>query len=108
MTSDNNTGKFDEGFDWGFTAVTLDELDVIQETTAQLEETCAKLQESDAESSDLRDRLDKVYAAIQPLLNNLRADRDKDYIYWKGDDRHRKIEQFSDMLDSLYAGTSDS
>jgi hypothetical protein len=103
MNSDDNTGKFDEGFDWGFTAVTLDELDVIQETTAQLEEQGAKLEESDAESSDLRNRLDKVYAAIQPLLNNLKSDGTKEYIWWPN--RMQKIEAFSDHIDALYLGT---
>ena len=108
MNSEDNPSAINDTFDWGFTAVTLDELDVIQETTAQLEETGAKLEESDAESTELRARLDKVYSAIQPLLNNLRADRDKDYIYWKGEDRFQKIEQFSDHLDAIYAGNTDS
>ena len=108
MTSDDNPTAINDTFDWGFTAVTLDELDVIQETTAQLEETDAKLEVSDAESKDLRNRLDKIYSAIQPLLNNLRADREKDYIYWKGEDRFQKIEQFSDRLDAIYAGNTDS
>jgi len=107
MTSDDNPTAINDTFDWGFTAVTLDELDVIQETTAQLEETDAKLEVSDAESKDLRNRLDKIYSAIQPLLNNLRADREKDYIWWPN--RYETIEKFSDRLDAMYSGnTKDS
>ena len=82
-------------FDFGFTAVTLDELEIIQETTA-------KLEESDAESAQLSDRLNKLYNAIQPLLNNLKADPTRDYIYWPG--RMEKIEQFSDHLDAIFKG----
>ena len=82
-------------FDFGFTAVTLDELEVIQETTAQLESTTA-------EASEVKTRLDNMYKAIQPLLNNLKKDPDRDYIYWP--ERLTKIEAFSDHIDKLYMG----
>ena len=93
--SDINPEQIADTFDFGFTAVTLDELEVIQETTA-------KLEESDAESAQLQERLNKLYNAIQPLLNNLKADPSRDYIYWPG--RMEKIEQFSDHLDSIFNG----
>lgn len=83
-------------FDFGFTAVTVDELEVIQEANAQLESTSA-----DAEM--YRTRLTKVYNAIQPLLNNLAANPEKEYLYWP--DRVSKVESFSDHLRSLYDGT---
>ena len=82
-------------FDFGFTAVTLDELEVIQETTAQLESTTA-------EASEVKTRLDNIYKAIQPLLNNLKKDPERDYIYWP--ERLTKIEAFSDHIDKLYMG----
>ena len=82
-------------FDFGFTAVTLDELGVIQETTAQLESTTA-------EASEVKARLDSIYKAIQPLLNNLKKDPERDYIYWP--ERLTKIEAFSDHIDKLYMG----
>jgi hypothetical protein len=82
-------------FDFGFTAVTLDELEVIQETTAQLESTTA-------EASEVKARLDNIYKAIQPLLNNLKKDPERDYIYWP--ERLTKIEAFSDHIDKLYMG----
>lgn len=85
----------DDIFDFGFTAVTLDELEVIQETTAQLESTTA-------EASEVKARLDNMYKAIQPLLNNLKKDPERDYIYWP--ERLTKIEAFSDHIDKLYMG----
>ena len=91
--SDTNPAQVDDMFDFGFSAVTLDELEVIQETTA-------KLEQSDAESATLQGKLDQLYNAIQPLLNNLKADPSRDYIYWPN--RMEKIEQFSDHLDGIY------
>ena len=93
--SDQNPDQINDQFDWGFTAVTIDELDVIQETNA-------KLEVSDAESKTLQQRLDSMYNAIQPLLNNLKSDPSKEYLYWP--DRMSKIEAFSDFLDGIYKG----
>ena len=44
-------------------------------------------------------KLEKVRALIMPLLKNLRANPEKDYIYWPN--RTEKIEQFIDKLDSV-------
>lgn len=77
-----------EIFDFGFTAVTEEELETVQQTSASLESTDA--------------RLNDLYNAIQPLLNNLRANPDKEYIYWPN--RLEKVEAFSDMLDGIYRG----
>ena len=93
--SDTNPDQINDMFDFGFTAVTLDELEVIQETTA-------KLEESDLESAQLQERLDAMYNSIQTLVNNLKADPSKDYLYWPN--RLPKIEAFSDYLDKLYTG----
>ena len=93
--SDTNPDQVTGDFDFGFTAVTVDELEVIQQTTARLEE-------SDAESRTLQERLDKMYNAIQPLLSNLKSDPSKDYLYWP--DRTEKIEKFADFLDNIYNG----
>jgi hypothetical protein len=81
--------KDDEIFDFGFTAVTEDELDVVQEAKEQAEGHL-----------DTYERLSALYNAIQPLLNNLKANPEKDYIYWPN--RMEKVEQFSDMLDKIY------
>ena len=78
-------------FDFGFTAVTEEELESVQ-----------NLQQSVEEAGDVEERLNKLYNAIQPLLNNLRKDPEKEYILWPN--RLEKVEQFSDLLDSIYTG----
>ena len=82
-------------FDFGFTAVTEDELEAVQSIKAEAE----MINES---SFEIQEKLDKLYNSIQPLLNNLKANSEKDYIYWPN--RLVKVEQFSDMLDKIYSG----
>lgn len=67
-----------EDFDFGFTCVTEDELESVQHGNAAEE------------------KLDKVYKAIQPLLENLKANPEKDYIYWPN--RVEKINEFQNMI----------
>ena len=75
-------------FDFGFTAVTEEELETVQ------------VAQSSADST--QERLDKLYNAITPLLNNLKKNPEKEYILWPN--RLEKIEQFQDMLDTIYRG----
>ena len=65
----------DLDFDFGFTAVTEDELDVVKknQTTVNKAEKLA---------TTTQDRLDKLYNAIVPLLNNLKKNPEKEYIHW--------------------------
>lgn len=85
----------DDIFDFGFTAVDEDELEAVQQAQQTLTETSST-------ASELEEKLDKLYNAIQPLLTNLRANPNKDYIYWPN--RLTKVEQFSDHLDKIYSG----
>lgn len=85
----------DDFFDFGFTAVDEQELEAVQWTTKQLESTSSTLEEA-------QKRLDSLYNAIQPLLNNLKANPEKDYIFWP--DRLVKVESFADHLDKIYQG----
>ena len=39
---------------------------------------------------------------IQPLLNNLQKNPEKEYIYWPN--RLEKVEEFSDKLSEVYKG----
>jgi hypothetical protein len=82
-------------FDFGFTAVSENELDAYQESQEQLKQVSGDAQQAQA-------RLDKLFTAIQPLLNNLKKDPQKDYILWP--DRLTKIEAFEDMLQDIYQG----
>lgn len=83
----------DDIFDFGFTAVTEEELEAVQEAQMVANENSSTV-------SELERKLEKLYNAIQPLLNNLRANPEKDYIYWPN--RADKVDQFRDHLDKIY------
>ena len=82
-------------FDFGFTAVDEDELQAVQQTAALA---------NDAEqlATTTQERLDKLYNAVVPLLNNLKQNPEKDYILWPN--RLEKVEQFESHLQSIYKG----
>ena len=80
-------------FDFGFTAVTEDELEVVREIHSKAEKN--------ADTADkLQDKIDSLYNAIIPLLNNLKKNPEKDYIHWPN--RLNKVEQFEDQLMKIY------
>lgn len=76
-------------FDFGFTAVDEDELEVVQKQSQKLQSTSGKAEE-------LEDKLNKLYNSILPLLSNLKANPEKDYIYWPK--RTEKVEAFEDLI----------
>ncbi len=78
-----------EKFDFGFTAVDEDELEVVQKQTQKLESTSGKIEETE-------DKLNKLYNSILPLLSNLKMNPEKDYIYWPK--RVEKVEQFEELI----------
>jgi hypothetical protein len=82
-------------FDFGFTAVDEDELQAVQQTAALA---------SDAEqlATTTQERLDNLYNAIIPLLNNLKKNPEKDYILWPN--RLDKVEEFETHLQEIYKG----
>lgn len=86
----------DFNFDFGFTTVDENELEVLQQTKAELETTTE-------EALNAQERLHKLYNMIMPLLNNLAKNPEKDYIYWPN--RLGKIEQFRDAIDDVYKGS---
>lgn len=82
-------------FDFGFSVVDQEELDIFQEKQAEIQtvsQTATKYEE----------RLDKLHNAIQPLLNNLKKNPEKDFILWP--DRLSKIEAFETILNNIYEG----
>lgn len=83
-----------EIFDFGFTAVTEEELEAVQKATS----TAAAVESS---ASEVKDRLDKLFNAIQPLLTNLKANPEKEYILWP--DRLKKVEAFETHLQKIYS-----
>tara|TARA_B100001093_G_scaffold184692_1_gene177347 strand:+ start:286 stop:546 length:261 start_codon:yes stop_codon:yes gene_type:complete len=80
-------------FDFGFTAVTEDELDAVQQLAQKSSDTEENL---DA----VQNKIDRLYNAVIPLLNNLKKNPEKDYIHWPN--RLDKVEQFEDMLTAIY------
>ena len=85
----------DDLFDFGFTAVDEDELEAVQKVTqkaAAVESTATTTQE----------KLDKLYNAVMPLLNNLKKNPEKEYILWPN--RLSKVEAFEDHLQKIYKG----
>ena len=83
----------EEFFDFGFTAVTEEELDVVQKAASTA-------QESEETAKGVQDKIDRLYNAMQPLLNNLKANPEKEYIYWPK--RMDKVEQFETYLQKIY------
>jgi len=83
----------DDMFDFGFTAVDETELKAVQKTQALAQ---------DAEKTALgnQEKLDKLYNAITPLLNNLKQNPEKEYILWPN--RIEKVDQFEDYLRKIY------
>lgn len=82
-------------FDFGFHAVDADELDIVREAR-QVAETTSATAESNAAKAQL------IYDAVMPLLNNLKANPEKDYIFWP--DRYEKLDAFADKLHRILSG----
>ena len=82
-----------QDFDFGFTAVDETELEAV--TVASQAVATAS-----TDTKEMQDKMDTMYNAMIPLLNNLQKNPEKEYIYWP--DRHNKVEQFRDKLTILY------
>jgi len=85
-----------ELFDFGFTLVDENELEAVQKA----QETVSSVS---ATTSETQEKLDSLFNAIQPLLNNLKQNPEKEYILWPN--RLEKIEQFEDHIQKLYKGS---
>tara|TARA_B100000085_G_scaffold219438_1_gene204145 strand:+ start:280 stop:573 length:294 start_codon:yes stop_codon:yes gene_type:complete len=91
-----------ELFDFGFTAVTEDELEVVQKSQAKAAEVGSEAARAAETATKTQERLDSLFNAIQPLLTNLKANPQKEYIYWPN--RLEKVEQFEDHIQGIYNG----
>ncbi len=85
----------DDFFDFGFTAVDENELEAVQTATKKAESVTTT-------ATAAKTKLDKLYNAIIPLLNNLKKNPEKEYILWP--DRLSKVEAFEDHLQKIYKG----
>jgi hypothetical protein len=85
----------DDIFDFGFTVVNEDELEVAQKATKTAATAVAGAKTTET-------KLNNLYNAIIPLLTNLKSNPEKDYILWPK--RLEKVEAFEDMLQKIYKG----
>ncbi len=84
----------DDFFDFGFTVVDEDELQVVQDAQKAVGDT-------EVEAKSAQEKLDKLYNAVIPLLNNLKKNPEKEYILWP--DRLTKVEAFESHLQKIYS-----
>ena len=75
-------------FDLGFTVVTEEELETVTKANQNTDELAL--------------RLDLLYYTFQPLLDNLKNNPEKDYIFWPN--RVEKVEAFQARLKQIYLG----
>lgn len=83
----------DDIFDFGFTAVDEDELQAVQDAQKAVGDV-------EVTAKSTQEKIDKLYNAIVPLLNNLKKNPEKEYILWP--DRLNKVEQFETHLQKIY------
>tara|TARA_X000001316_G_C921493_1_gene35935 strand:+ start:1788 stop:2054 length:267 start_codon:yes stop_codon:yes gene_type:complete len=81
-------------FDFGFTAVDEEDLQVVQDAQKAVGDT-------EVEAKTTQEKLDKLYNTIIPLLNNLKKNPEKEYILWPN--RIDKVEQFEEVLYKIYS-----
>ena len=80
-------------WDFGFTLVDEGELEAVQQAS--------KVAESSAHQTDeIQDKIDNLYNAITPLLNNLKKNPEREYILWPN--RIDKVEEFEEYLKTIY------
>ena len=84
-------------FDFGFTAVSENELKAMERQLQQQVED--KDTEIETVSRTYKEKLNTLYKMVMPLLNNLAKDADKDYIYWP--DRQKKMLDFIKKVEIL-------
>jgi hypothetical protein len=80
-------------FDFGFSAVDENELAAVTTATS-------KVATATGDVKAVQAKMETMFNAIMPLLNNLQKNPGKEYIFWP--DRHNKVEQFRDKLTILY------
>ena len=78
-------------FDFGFTAVDEDELEVTKQVDV-----------AEKAAAEHEDRLNRLYEAILPLLHNLKKNPEKEYIKWPN--RVKKVEEFESQIARIVNG----
>jgi hypothetical protein len=81
--------------DFGFTSIEENDLDAVRVATEQFEVALQQIKTVD-------NRAKSLYDAILPLLNNLKTNPERDYIFWPN--RTSKIEAFEEKLANIMNG----
>tara|TARA_B100000131_G_C17979483_1_gene557974 strand:- start:607 stop:909 length:303 start_codon:yes stop_codon:yes gene_type:complete len=97
MASKNNIDL--SGFDFGFSIVDEDELSAVTSVKAEVVAATDTSKQWKAQADEWKAKTNAIYDAIIPLLNNLQANEDKEYIYWPN--RSVKIDSFKLKLQQL-------
>ena len=79
-------------FDFGFTAVDENELEVVQKASTTVKTATQSVEELESKVNDL-------YNAILPLLTNLKKNPEKEYIHWPN--RVAKVEEFETYISKI-------
>jgi hypothetical protein len=88
------------GFDFGFSAVTEDELK--QYEKQQITQLSQAAQNTAEEAGTYKEKMELMYKMIIPLISNLSKDPQKEYILWPG--RDKKLAEFKSKLDAIMNG----
>jgi hypothetical protein len=95
-----NKNKLDlSDFDFGFSAVDEQELEVVQSVRKEVTASSDTAAMWELQADEWKDKANGLYSAIIPLLENLGKNEDKEYIYWPN--RSIKIDQFKLKLQQL-------
>lgn len=84
----------DEIFDFGFTFADADELEAVQEIKQKVDTTSTIAEGWQEQAEQWKEKANKLHDSIVPLLENLRKDTHKEYIYWPGEKRKEVIEAY--------------
>ena len=86
-------------FDFGFSVVDEQELEAVQSVKTEVAQSTSAAKEWKAQADEWKEKAEHIYKAVIPLLDNLSANEDKEYIYWPN--RTLKIDQFKLKLQQL-------
>ena len=95
MATNKNEMSLD--FDFGFSAVTEEELK--QYEKQEIQKLSQHAQTTAVEALTYKDKLETMYKMVIPLVVNLSKDPQKEYILWPG--RDKKLAEFKKKLDAI-------
>jgi len=89
--------NFDDSNDFGFSAVSEEELKSLEKKLQQ--EVTQKEKALEEVEKSYQSKLEQLYKTVMPLLNNLAKDSQKEYIYWP--DRSKKMNEFIERIKKI-------